>query len=129
MIALGITLHTVLTNAYTLFTLFLGLWASYLFFRNRTLDGSYFGAIAVCALLAVAILVLTLLLALGGKSPVRWVYWLYQAFFIVVLPGTYSLTKGRDDRTAAGIYAAVAIFTFLASASRSELVFTTPLGS
>ncbi len=127
MINFGLQLHIILTNAYTLFTLFLGIWALYFVFTNRNIDGQYWGAVAVQSLLAVAIFILTVLLTLSGKSPARWVYWLYLIYFMIVLPATYALLRGRDDRTAAMVFAGVAFFTFLANWNRAELVFANAL--
>ncbi len=127
MLNIGLTLHVILTNTYTLFTLALGLWALFFAFRNRNLDGSYWGALAIQSLLAVVIFAITVLLTLGGNPPRRWVYWLYIIYFMIVLPSTYALLRGRDDRTAALIFAGVCIFTFLANGIRAESVFTTAL--
>jgi drug/metabolite transporter (DMT)-like permease len=127
MLTLGQNLHIVLTNTYTLFTLALGLWALFFAVRSRNLDGSYWGAVAIQSILAVVIFVITLLLTLGGRPPIRWVYWLYIIYFMIVLPSTYALLRGRDDRIAAFIFAGVCFFTFLANGIRAESVFTTPL--
>jgi drug/metabolite transporter (DMT)-like permease len=127
MLNIGLNLHVILTNTYTLFTLALGLWALYFAVRNRNLDGGYWGAVAIQSLLAVGIFVLTILLTLGGNAPKRWVYWLYLIYFMVVLPSTYALLRGRDDRVAAFIFAGVCLFTFLANGIRAESVFTTAL--
>ncbi len=119
---IGLILHTVLTNAYTLFCIALGIWSLFAFVRNQTLGGQFWGAIVVNSLLAVALFVLTVLLAIGGISPERSVYYLYGIFFIIVLPGAYTLMKGRDDRTAAAIYAAITIFAALTAGTRAALL-------
>jgi hypothetical protein len=71
----------------------------------------------------VILLIVTLLLQLGGLPPARgWLYYLYLAYFVIALPGTFALLRGRDDRTAAAIYTAVILFTALTSLSRSDLL-------
>ncbi len=119
----GIALHTILTNAYTLFCIAVGLWALLVAVRGETLNGQFWGALAVNTLLAVAVLAVTLLLQIGGVAPSRgWLYYLYDLFFIIAQPGTYTLLRGRDDRTAAGIFAAVTLFAALTAATRVNLL-------
>jgi hypothetical protein len=127
MIDLGLRLHVILTNAYTLFSGALGLWALLFIAQRRDIDGQYWGAVAIHSFLAVAIFVATIVLTLTGHGPTRWVYWLYLIYFMIVLPATYALLKGRDDRAAAQTFAAVCIFTALASWNRAELLYTTAL--
>jgi hypothetical protein len=118
-----LVLHPVLSNAYTLFCLIVGVWALVVAGRNGTLNGQFWGAVAVNTLLAVAVLIVTLLLQTTGIAPARgWLYYLYDAFFIIVQPGTFALLRGRDDRTAAGIFAAVTLFAALTSATRVSLL-------
>ena len=52
--------------------------------------------------------------SLAGEQ-LRSVYLLYELYFIIVLPGTFALMRGRDDRTAAGIFCIICIFTALAA--------------
>ncbi len=122
MLSFAVSLHTILTNAYTLFCFLLGFWALFLAVRNQPIGGQFWGALAVDSLLAAAILIVSFLLQLGGIPPARSVYYLYAIYFVIVLPGTYALLRGRDDRTAAWIYAAVILFTALASLTRSDLL-------
>jgi hypothetical protein len=126
MIDLGVSLHLILTNAYALFSLALAIWAIFFYITNRPMDGAYFGSVAIHSFLAVAIFILTILLTLGGKPPIRWVYWLYIIYCMIVLPATYSLLKGRDDRQAASAYIVVCVFTFLTTITRAELTYANP---
>lgn len=122
-------LSEIVTNAYVLFSFALGAWAGYIAFRGGRLSGNFWGAIWTAAGLALAGLVLWVLRSLSGE-PLRWVYPLYMLYFIVVYPGTFSLMRGRDDRTAALIFSGVAIFSALAAISALDpsrnLIMLTP---
>jgi hypothetical protein len=112
------TLATVTLTAYILFGFILGVWAAYLGLTGRGLSGQFWGAMWMCTLLAVAELVLFLLRwALGAPFDRPIINILYGAYFIVALPGTFAILRGRDDRVAALIFAGVAIFSALAAIS------------
>ena len=123
MLSVAVAFHTILNNAYTMFCFILGFWALIMTIRNQPIPGGFWGALVINGILPVLILVLTILLQIGGLAPSRdWVYYLYLIFFVIVLPGTFALLRGRDDRGAAGIYAAVILFTALTALTRSELL-------
>jgi len=123
MLTLGVTVHDILSNAYGLFCFVLGVWALIIAVRGGTIGGGFWGALAIETGLAVTITLITLLLQLGGVPPSRgWVYYLYLIYFVIVLPGTYALLRGRDDRTAAWVYAAVILFTAAATTTRTDLL-------
>lgn len=113
------TLSSIFNNAYILFCFALGIWAGYQFLRNQGLGGQFWGAMWTCAGLAVIGLLMWLGRSLQGES-LRPVYLLYELYFIVVLPGTFALMRGRDDRVAAGIFCGIAIFTALSAISASD---------
>jgi hypothetical protein len=115
------TLATVLINAYILFCFALGIWAGYLGLRGRGLGGNFWGAVALCAGLAVVELLIFLLRWGSGAAFERpGINLLYSAYFIIALPGTFAILRGRDDRVAALIFAGVAIFTALAAISYAD---------
>src|SRR5262249_22766764 len=64
-------------------------------------------------------LLLWLARSLAGEQ-LRWVYVWYELYFVIVLPGTFALLRGRDDRTAAAWVAGIAIFTALAAFSSAD---------
>ena len=113
------TLSSIINNAYILFCFILGLWAGVQFVRNQGLGGQFWGAMWTCAALAVIGLLLWLIRSLRGED-LRPVYVLYELYFIIVLPGTFALLRGRDDRVAAGIFCFVAIFTALSAISAAD---------
>lgn len=113
------TLGSIFNNAYILFCFALGIWAGVLFVRNQGLGGQFWGAMWTCAGLALIGLLMWLGRSLEGEE-LRPVYLLYELYFIIVLPGTFALMRGRDDRLAAGIFCFIAIFTALAAISAAD---------
>ncbi len=113
------TLSSIINNAYILFCFFLGIWGGIQFLRNQGLGGQFWGAMWTCAALAVIGLLLWLIRSVRGED-LRSVYVLYELYFIIVLPGTFALLRGRDDRVAAGIFCFVAIFTALSAISAAD---------
>ena len=113
------TLSAGLNTAYILFCFALGIWAGFVAVRGGTLGGQFWGAIWSCTILAGLGLLAWLARALSHES-LRPVYVLYELYFIIVLPGTFALLKGRDDRSAAAIFAGVAIFSALSAISAAD---------
>lgn len=113
------TLGQIFNTAYILYYFALGIWAGIIAVRGGSLGGQFWGAMWTGAALGVFGLLLWLGRALSGED-LRQVYLLYELFFIIVLPGTFALLRGRDDRTAAAIFAAVAIFSALAAISAAD---------
>jgi CDP-diglyceride synthetase len=112
-------LGVIINTAYTLFCFALAIWAGYNAARGQGLSGSFWGAMWMCTLLAVIGLVVWLMRTLAGEQ-LRAVYLLYELFFIVVLPGTFAILRGRDDRTAAMFFSGVALFAALSAISASD---------
>ncbi|HLY26195.1 MAG TPA: hypothetical protein VKQ72_07635 [Aggregatilineales bacterium] len=113
------TLGTIFNNAYILFCFALGIWAGVEAVRNRALGGQFWGAMWTCTGLAGAGLLIWLARVLSGED-LRPVYLLYELYFVVVFPGTFALLRGRDDRTAAAIFAFIAIFSALSALSAGD---------
>lgn len=102
--------HAGLNNAYTIFCLFLGIYAAWLAARNVPISGNFWGSMWVNTALAAAVLVVTLILTAMGSTPERGVYYLYALYFVISLPGLYAALGGEDNRRAALWFAAVALF-------------------
>ncbi len=113
------TLSGIVNNAYILFSFALGIWAAVVWVRGGNLGGQFWGAMWTCTGMAAFNLLLWLGRAASGED-LRWVYLLYELYFVIVLPGTFALLRGRDDRVAAGIFAAVTIFSALAAISAGD---------
>jgi hypothetical protein len=113
------TLGTIINTAYVLYCFALGIWAGVIAIRGGTLGGQFWGAMWMSSVLGLMALLAWVGRAIAGEQ-LRSVYLLYVLFFIIVLPGTFALMRGRDDRVAAGIFSAVAIFSALAAISAAD---------
>ncbi len=121
-------IHNIMFNAYIMFSLILGVWAVAMAVRNQSISGNFWGAIATITLLGAAILVLGIIMALMGMRPKDerlWLYFLYMAWLVVIMPGLFTLLRGRDDRSAAIAFAILAFFNVGVSLSMAQRVITT----
>lgn len=106
-------LHRVLSNTIWMFYLLIALWGLLRAVRGMSVDGSYFGAIAVIQIVLVLQGILGGVLYLSGGRPDRQlVHYLYAAFGIVFLPGLFAYLRGDDSNRAQWIYALAALFMF-----------------
>jgi CDP-diglyceride synthetase len=105
-------IHDILFNMQMLYSIGIGLMAAAFYVREQTLTGGFFGAIAVYAILNGVILGVGIVLAATGhtvESDGRiFIYFLYMSFLIVIMPGLFSMLRGRDDRMAAIYFALLA---------------------
>ena len=110
--------HTILFNAQMLFSLALGVWAAALAVRDQPISGNFWGSVATQALLCAAVLLVGIVMALQGLRLERTtVYFLYMAWLVVIMPGLFSLLRGRDDRSAAVAFSILCIFNFFVGLS------------
>lgn len=106
-------LHRVLSNTIWMFYLLIALWGLLRAIRGMSVDGSYFGAIAVIQIVLILQGILGGMLYLSGGRPDRQlVHYLYAAFGIVFLPGLFAYLRGDDSNRAQWIYALAALFMF-----------------
>lgn len=108
-------IHNILFNMYLLYVLILGVWAAVMAARSQSISGNFWGAMAVSIGLAALITSLGLLMALQGlrlASDRMTVYFLYMAWLVVIMPGLYSMLRGRDDSSAALAFSLLAFFNF-----------------
>lgn len=121
------TFHQILFNAHILYSLALGLWAAVVAARKDPISGQFWGAMLTYALLAGATLLVGAALLATGHEPRSGrviVYVLYMFWLVIIMPGTFTMLKGRDDRSAAIAFAVLAFFNFSTSISmiQRELV-------
>jgi hypothetical protein len=118
-------LSNILFNAYILFTVILGVWALFMSARNQSISGNFWGAVATITILAAAILVVGVIMFLQGLRPERpLIYFLYMIFLVIIMPGLFTLLRGRDDRSAAmafGLLCFFNAFTALSMLQRNVL--------
>ncbi len=101
-------IHGSVSTAVILFNLVIGVWGFIRFFRKQGMDGNYWGAVWLSPVLGLAQAVLGLIMVLMGLgATVRLVHYLYGSLVVISVPAAFAFTRGRDDRAAALIYAAV----------------------
>ncbi len=111
-------LHGILFNMHILYCVALGFWAAYMAAQNQSISGSFWGAVVISAGLAGVVTFIGVVMTLQGLRPQRIVlYYLYMAFLIVIMPGLFSLLRGRDDRSAAIAFSILAFFNATTSYS------------
>lgn len=107
-----IQIHANLATAVILFNVILGIWGMIKYFRGDGLDGNYFGALALSPVLGLVQMAVGLVLvSMGLGVNVRFVHYLYGALVVISVPAVFAFTRGRDDRGAVLIYAAVLLLT------------------
>ena len=107
-----VQVHVSLAIAVMLFNTILGVWGFIKFFRGHGMDGNFFGAVALSPILGLVQLAMGLVLVgMGLGVNVRFVHYIYGALVIISVPSVFAFTRGRDDRGAVLIYAAVLLLT------------------
>jgi hypothetical protein len=107
-----VQIHANLAIAVMLFNTVLGLWGFLKYFRGDGMDGNFFGAVALSPILGLVQLGVGLaLVGMGLGVNVRFVHYLYGALVIISVPAIFAFTRGRDDRGAVLIYAAILLLT------------------
>ena len=122
-----IQIHASIATTVMLYNTFVSLWGFLKFLRKaQGIDGNYWGAIGISPILGLAqALIGIVMVAMGMGADVRLVHYLYGALVVIAVPATFALTRGRDDRGALLIYAAVLLLTAIFGAR----AFTTASGA
>lgn len=114
------SVHGILFNAHIIYSLALGIWAASMAVRNESISGNFWGAVATYVILVAVTTLVSIIMALQGLQPRSGrmtVYFLYMAFLLVIMPGLFSLLRGRDDRSAGVAFAVLAFFNASTSIS------------
>ena len=120
-------LHAVLFNMYILYMLALGVWAGSMYARDASISGGFWGAVAISAGLAGIALLVGVVLSLQGLRPHRFLlYYLYMLFLVIIMPGLFTLLRGRDDRSAALAFSLLAFFNASTAFSMAQRGVTGP---
>lgn len=125
-------LHGILFNAHILFSLALGIWAAAMAARDESISGNFWGAVATSAILAGVVTLVGLLMTAQGLRPGPeenkrlTLYFLYMAWLVVIMPGLFTLLRGRDDRSAAIAFALLAFFNASVSFSMWQRMVVGP---
>ena len=102
-----------LTNTTQLFFLIIGLWGTWRAIRGESVDGNYYGTLAIGEVLYIVLLVLDVLLLIVGHAPTQraWLHYLYAVFAVLLIPFVHTTTlKGDDSNRAQWVYAFVTLF-------------------
>ena len=104
--------HGRIAQSVVLYSLIMGVWAAWNYFRKQGVEGNYLGAIVVGELLMLAQGVMGGIMVIGGATPGNLWHFLYGILVAVCWPGTYVYTHARVGRTESAIYAMVSFFIF-----------------
>ena len=104
--------HAGFANSITYYFLALGIWAAWRFFRKQGVDSSYWGALAIGAVLPVlqGLLGAYQWLTFGVPPARGWFHVLYGIVAIIVIPAVFIYTKGRGTHRELMVYAPAIIF-------------------
>ncbi|MDZ4763466.1 MAG: hypothetical protein SGI73_02865 [Chloroflexota bacterium] len=120
-------IHSILFNAHILFSLVLGFWALIMGVRKESISGNFWGAVATITILAGIVALVGLIMTLTGLRPERIViYFVYMAWLVVIMPGLFTILRGRDDRDAAIAFAILCLFNAITSLSMAQRGVTGP---
>jgi len=121
------TIHGILFNMHILYSLILGIWGAAMAFRNQSISGNYWGAVATGTILAGVIALLGILMTAQGLRTARTLtYFIYMSWLVIIMPGLYSLLRGRDDRSAAVAFSILSFFNAATSLSMTQRAITGP---
>ncbi len=107
----AVEVHARLANAALYYFLIVSIWGYLIFFRRRSIDPGYRGALFLGILLLVAQSGLGAYLWLVGLRPARTVHILYGVVSIMAIPLAYTYTRGRMERSEALIYGTTTLIT------------------
>lgn len=111
-------LHNILFNAHILYSLALGVWSALMASRNQPISGNFWGAVATITALAGVVALIGIVMTIQGLRPERIVtYYLYMSWLVIIMPGLFTLLRGRDDRNAAIAFAILSFFNAATSVS------------
>ena len=111
-------LHNILFNAHILYSLALGVWSAMMAYREEPISGNFWGAVATITILAAIVTAIGVVMTLQGLRPERIVtYYLYMSWLVVIMPGLFTLLRGRDDRNASIAFAILCFFNAATSFS------------
>lgn len=120
-------IHTILFNMHIMYSFALGVWAAIMWARSQSISGNYWGAVATSTILAALVLLLGIVMSLQGLRLARTgVYFLYMAWLVIIMPGLYSMLRGRDDRSAAIAFSLLSFFNVFTSMSMFQRGLITP---
>ena len=103
-------LHIGLARACVIFSLIIGGYGLWLYYRKQGVDGNYLGIMAVGEILYSAQIAVGTWMYLTGLRPGRDVHILYGVLLILCLPAAYAYLRGKDDRREVLFYGMIGLF-------------------
>ncbi len=120
-------IHGILFNMHILYSVILGIWGAVMAARRESISGNYWGAVATATILAAVVTLVGIIMTVQGLRPARLLtYYLYMAWLVIIMPGLYSLLRGRDDRSAAIAFALLSFFNATTSISMWQRQIVAP---
>ncbi len=105
-------LHAGLGITSLYYFLLISVWGYFRFFRRDGINSSYWGMLAIGEVLLLLESVLGGIAWIDGFRPARdWLHVLYAMVIVIMIPGAYLYTKGRDERAEILVYSTAAIIT------------------
>ena len=114
------TIHGVLFNAILMYSGTLGIWATIMAARNRSISGNFWGAVVTLTMLSLVTLLVGIVLTLRGFVPEAQrlqTYFIYMIWIVIIIPGIFTQLRGRDDSSAALTFALISIFNLFVGLS------------
>jgi hypothetical protein len=106
-----LVMHARLLITILLFFGALAIWGFVGYLRGLAISGGYTGALVIGELLMLAQFIIGVILVILGRHPYREaIHILYGIVAIIMLPGAFAYTRGRDSRWEQLIYAVVCLF-------------------
>ena len=102
------SLHGFAARALLAYALALGIWGSYRYFRNQSLDGGFRASYLIMAGLTALQGLVGLATFLLGARPTELLHVVYGIFAVIFLPGAYLYAQGGSPRREAVILAGAA---------------------
>lgn len=102
------SLHGFAARALLAYAVALGIWGTYRYFRNQSLDGGFRASYLIMAGLTALQGLLGLATFLLGARPAELLHVVYGIFAVIFLPGAYLYAQGGSPRREAVILAGAA---------------------
>ena len=108
-----VQIHSGLSRASVVFSLLMGVYGLWRFFRRQDVGANFWSILAAGELLYLAQGLVGISLYLSGSSatlPRPAIHILYGIVLVISVPGAFAFTRGRDQRREALIYGLVGLF-------------------
>lgn len=99
-----LSLHQGFATVFMLYSLLMGLWGIFLYFRGRNPSGGYLGALVLDEGVAVLQGLIGIGLLLQGHRPADPLHYLYGVVAVITIPAAYFLGSGAQERKDSGIF-------------------------